>query len=121
MARTSACWTRFPPGHFDLIYMDPPFNTGRAQRRHTLAVTADPAGARVGFGGRRYDSRLLSTLSYDDEFSDYLAFLEPRLTRARAACSRPTARCTSTSTTERPTTASCCSMSCSAATLSSTS
>jgi site-specific DNA-methyltransferase (adenine-specific) len=73
-----------PNGAFDLIYMDPPFNTGRVQSRRTLAVAEDAAGGdRVGFGGRRYGSRLLRTLSYDDTFSDYLSFLEPRLARAR--------------------------------------
>jgi site-specific DNA-methyltransferase (adenine-specific) len=72
-----------PPGTFDLIYMDPPFNTGRAQGRRTLSVTVDPGGERVGFGGRRYRSRLLSELRYDDEFEDYLGFLEPRLRLAR--------------------------------------
>jgi site-specific DNA-methyltransferase (adenine-specific) len=76
---------RLPEGLFDLIYMDPPFNTGRAQARHTLSVEAasDGGGDRVGFGGRRYRSRLLRSLSYDDAFADYLAFLEPRLARAR--------------------------------------
>jgi site-specific DNA-methyltransferase (adenine-specific) len=76
---------RLPEGCFDLIYMDPPFNTGRAQTRHTLSVAAaaDGSGDRVGFGGRHYRSRLLRTLSYDDAFADYLAFLEPRLSRAR--------------------------------------
>jgi site-specific DNA-methyltransferase (adenine-specific) len=74
---------RLPEGAFDLIYMDPPFNTGRAQRRDTISVAADGAGKRVGFGGRRYSSTLLRSLAYDDEFADYLAFLEPRLARAR--------------------------------------
>ncbi|MBV9837494.1 MAG: site-specific DNA-methyltransferase [Solirubrobacterales bacterium] len=74
---------RLPEGAFDLIYMDPPFNRGRAQSRRTLAVSANGNGSRVGFGGRRYSSRLLRTLSYDDRFADYLAFLEPRLVRVR--------------------------------------
>ena len=74
---------KLPAAAFDLIYLDPPFNTGRAQARRTLSVVADGEGDRVGFGGRRYRSRLLQTLSYDDAFADYLAFLEPRLTRAR--------------------------------------
>ena len=76
---------RLSDGFFDLIYMDPPFNTGRAQARHTLSVEAalDGSGDRVGFGGRHYRSRLLRSLSYDDAFGDYLAFLEPRLVRAR--------------------------------------
>jgi site-specific DNA-methyltransferase (adenine-specific) len=72
-----------PDSAFDLVYMDPPFNTGRAQARHTLSVVADDGGDRTGFGGRRYSSTLLQTLAYDDAFGDYLAFLEPRLRRAR--------------------------------------
>jgi site-specific DNA-methyltransferase (adenine-specific) len=72
-----------PPGHFDLIYMDPPFNTGRTQGRDTIAVERSADGTRTGFGGRRYRSRLLQTLSYDDAFADYLGFLEPRLQAAR--------------------------------------
>ncbi len=75
---------RLPEESFDLVYLDPPFNTGRAQSRRSLSVAADPDGDRVGFGGRRYSSRLLRSLSYEDEFADYLAFLEPRLVRARA-------------------------------------
>jgi site-specific DNA-methyltransferase (adenine-specific) len=74
---------RLPAQSFDLIYMDPPFNTGRAQSRLTLSVRADEDGQRVGFGGRRYASQLLRSLSYDDAFADYLGFLEPRLVRAR--------------------------------------
>jgi site-specific DNA-methyltransferase (adenine-specific) len=72
-----------PEGFFDLVYMDPPFNTGRIQARDTLAAVADPEGDRVGFKGRRYRSELLQRLSYDDGFSDYLGFLEPRLVRVR--------------------------------------
>ncbi len=75
--------TRLPDGAFDLVYMDPPFNTGRAQARRTLAVAADGDGDRVGFGGRRYRSTLLQTLSYDDAFALYLEFLEPRVRRCR--------------------------------------
>ena len=58
-----------------------------------LAVTrtedAEGSGARTGFGGRRYASRLLQSLSYDDAFADYLAFLEPRLRRARDLLASP--------------------------------
>jgi site-specific DNA-methyltransferase (adenine-specific) len=72
-----------PGSSFDLVYLDPPFNTGRAQARRTLEVLRDADGDRVGFGGRRYSSRLLRTLSYDDAFADYLGFLEPRVRRAR--------------------------------------
>jgi site-specific DNA-methyltransferase (adenine-specific) len=80
----AAVLANLPDGAFDLIYMDPPFNTGRAQTRRSLSVVADAvSGDRVGFGGRRYRSQLLRSLSYDDAFGDYLAFLEPRLDRAR--------------------------------------
>ncbi len=72
-----------PAATFDLIYVDPPFNTGRAQSRSTLETVSDPGGERVGFGGRRYRSELLRRLSYDDQFADYLGFLEPRLARMR--------------------------------------
>jgi site-specific DNA-methyltransferase (adenine-specific) len=74
---------RLPPAAFDLVYMDPPFNTGRSQARRSVAVTADPQAQRIGFGGRRYRAELLQRLSYDDRFGDYLSFLEPRLARAR--------------------------------------
>jgi site-specific DNA-methyltransferase (adenine-specific) len=74
---------RLPERHFDLVYLDPPFNTGSAQRRTTLATAHDPSAARVGFGGRRYRSRTVGTLAYDDAYEDYLAFLEPRLRRCR--------------------------------------
>jgi site-specific DNA-methyltransferase (adenine-specific) len=74
---------QLPDATFDLIYLDPPFNTGRVQERRTHAMRADAGGERVGFGGRRYSSKLLGALSYDDRFSDYLGFLEPRLRRAR--------------------------------------
>jgi site-specific DNA-methyltransferase (adenine-specific) len=70
---------RFAAGTFQLAYVDPPFNTGREQRRRTLRVVADAAGERRGFGGRRYQSELLESSSYRDSFDDYVGFLEPRL------------------------------------------
>jgi len=68
-----------PDAGVQLVYMDPPFNTGRDQRRRTLATVASPDGDRTGFGGRRYATRLLQESSYRDSFDDYLGFLEPRL------------------------------------------
>jgi site-specific DNA-methyltransferase (adenine-specific) len=68
-----------PDSAFTLVYLDPPFNTGRAQRRLTLSTDADPAGDRTGFAGRRYRSREIASASYPDSYDDYLAFLEPRL------------------------------------------
>ena len=75
---------RLPDGAFDLIYIDPPFNTGRPRRRRTLtAVRDDDAGERSGFGGRRYRTQVVADLAYDDAQADYLAFLRPRLEQAR--------------------------------------
>ena len=73
---------RFEDGSFQLIYIDPPFNTGRAQTRKTLQTVPDENGDRVGFQGRRFRTRLLAESSYGDAFEDYLAFLEPRLIHA---------------------------------------
>jgi len=67
---------------FQLVYIDPPFNTGRAQVRRTLAAVGDADGERVGFQGRRYRTRLLAESSYRDAFDDYLGFLAPRLQHA---------------------------------------
>jgi site-specific DNA-methyltransferase (adenine-specific) len=73
---------------FQMIYIDPPFNTGKKQTRRTLGTEADASGDRVGFGGRRYATRLLAESSYADEFADYLAFLEPRLIEGRRVLAR---------------------------------
>jgi site-specific DNA-methyltransferase (adenine-specific) len=71
-----------PTGGFQLVYIDPPFNTGKNQARRTLRAVCDPGGDRGGFQGRRYRTRLLAESRYRDVFEDYLAFLEPRLREA---------------------------------------
>jgi site-specific DNA-methyltransferase (adenine-specific) len=70
-------------GIFQVAYLDPPFNTGRVQRRRTLATVTAADGDRTGFQGRRYSTSLLAESSYADEFDDYLGFLEPRLLEVR--------------------------------------
>jgi len=79
---------RFAGESFQLIYIDPPFNTGGTQERRTLRSTRDERGERVGFAGRRYRSQLLSVRSYEDAFEDYLAFLAPRLRELRRLLAR---------------------------------
>jgi len=74
---------RFAEGAFQLVYADPPFNTGGTVTRRTLSVVPDPEGDRVGFNGRRYASRLLDESSFRDAFDDYLGFLDPRLREVR--------------------------------------
>ena len=66
---------------FQLIYIDPPFNTGRAQIRTNRSSTSSETG-NLGFQGKRYEQVVKSVLSYDDDFADYWAFLEPRLIEA---------------------------------------
>ncbi len=71
-----------PAGCADLIYIDPPFNTGRSQKLTSLRTVRDEGGDRTGFGGKRYRSEVLSARSFEDSFDDYLAFLAPRLEEA---------------------------------------
>ncbi len=67
----------------DLIYIDPPFNTGKTQGRTQIKTVQALSGDRVGFQGRRYETVKIGTKSYSDTFDDYLSFLEPRLVEAR--------------------------------------
>jgi site-specific DNA-methyltransferase (adenine-specific) len=73
---------RFPDASFELVYIDPPFNTGTQQRRTQTTSTRDEAASRRGFGGKRYRSAVVGELAYDDAFDDYLGFLRPRLLEA---------------------------------------
>jgi site-specific DNA-methyltransferase (adenine-specific) len=70
-------------GSIDLVYIDPPFNTGRLQRRTQLTTTRSADGDRTGFGGHRYATVRIGSRAFADDFDDYLAFLEPRLVEAR--------------------------------------
>lgn len=72
-----------PADSVDLIYIDPPFNTGKVQSRMRLSTVRDENGDRTGFQGKRYRTIKLGTKEYEDIFDDYLAFLEPRLEEAR--------------------------------------
>jgi site-specific DNA-methyltransferase (adenine-specific) len=66
-----------------LAYIDPPFNTGRTQRRDRIRAvsTGEPseAGDRGGFGGRRYRTTAVDSAAYEDDFDDFEAFLMPRI------------------------------------------
>jgi DNA modification methylase len=73
---------RFPDGSFQLVYADPPFNTGQTVRRRTLEIARDESGDRTGFQGRRYMGQVVGETSFPDRFDDYLGFLEPRLREA---------------------------------------
>ena len=74
-----------PSGSVPLIYIDPPFNTGKRQARRQLKTVRDEDGDRVGFGGRRYRTEVLdhpAASGYLDQFDDFLGFLRPRLVEA---------------------------------------
>lgn len=79
---------RFADECFQLVYVDPPFNTGKLQARRTVRAVRDEDGERTGFQGRRYATRLLSQSSYRDSFDDYLQFLAPRLQHAHRLLAR---------------------------------
>ena len=70
-----------PDSSVQLIYIDPPFNTGRSQVRTNRKSRVSESG-RVGFQGKRYEQIVETVLSYDDAFADYWSFLEPRLEEA---------------------------------------
>jgi site-specific DNA-methyltransferase (adenine-specific) len=74
--------SRLPDASFRLIYIDPPFNTGRVQARQTMTTVRTAGGARKGFQGRTYETIKGLLYSYDDAFADYWEFLEPRLEEA---------------------------------------
>jgi site-specific DNA-methyltransferase (adenine-specific) len=84
-------------GSVALIYIDPPFNTGRRQTRLRMKTVRDETGDRVGFGGHRYRTELVKDefsdlaageagsakpTGYADQFDDFLGFLRPRLLEA---------------------------------------
>jgi site-specific DNA-methyltransferase (adenine-specific) len=94
-----------PDGRFTLVYLDPPFNTGRMQARratrHVRVTAPAPAlaegvgddqvtdaprpvasGTITGFAGKQYERIRGDLLRYDDRFEDYWGFLEPRLAEA---------------------------------------
>ena len=74
-----------PDESVDLIYIDPPFNTGKHQQRTEIQVESDADGDRVGFQGKTYRTRKGKTTHYADKFENsnaYLQFLRPRFEEA---------------------------------------
>jgi len=73
-----------------LIYIDPPFNTGKVQRKITIKTSAvgssesvvQNSNLRTGFGGKTYSTEIISEKSYIDKFDDYVGFLTKRLQEA---------------------------------------
>ena len=72
----------------DLVYVDPPFNTGRPQVRRTVRARRSAEGTHAGFGGHRYERAQVASSAYDDVHEDYLGFLEPRLREGHRCLAR---------------------------------
>lgn len=72
-----------PDQHINLIYIDPPFNTGKVQQRTQIKTINSSDGDRIGFGNKRYKTIKLSSTGYNDNFEDFLGFLKPRLVEAK--------------------------------------
>jgi len=75
----------------ELIYVDPPFNTGKRQSRTQMKTVRDAEGDRIGFGGHRYRTDILAQQNggtgYHDQFDDFLGFLRPRMVQAHRVLS----------------------------------
>jgi site-specific DNA-methyltransferase (adenine-specific) len=74
-----------PDGSVNLIYIDPPFNTGKSQSHTRIKTVRSVQGDRVGFQGERYATVKMGSRAFPDRFDDYLAFLEPRMLQAYRA------------------------------------
>jgi len=73
---------QFPDESFQMIYIDPPFNTGKVQKLQSLKTVRSATGNRLGYKGQSYEATKGELLSYGDSFEDYWSFLEPRLEEA---------------------------------------
>lgn len=73
---------QIPDRSVQLIYIDPPFNTGHAQTRSQLKTERSENGDRVGFKGERYETTVIGQKSFNDSFDDFIGFIEPRLIEA---------------------------------------
>ena len=65
-----------------LVYIDPPFNTGKIQSRKRFKMAQAEDGGREGFGGKKYRAEVVGESGYADSFSDFCGFLRPRLAEA---------------------------------------
>lgn len=74
--------SQLPDASFQLIYVDPPFNTGRTQVRTQLKTVRSETGTRRGFKGDTYDTIRGDALAYNDDFAEYWQFLRPRIEEA---------------------------------------
>lgn len=82
-ADNMAVLERLPSASVDLIYIDPPFNTGSRQERARFRAVRDERGSRRGFQGRTYRAEPRESQGFDDRFDDFPGFIGPRIVEAR--------------------------------------
>ncbi len=66
-------------GSVNLVYIDPPFNTGKIQSRKRIETVRSEDGDRIGFKGHTYKTRVLGEQSFFDIYDDYIRFLRDRI------------------------------------------
>jgi site-specific DNA-methyltransferase (adenine-specific) len=86
----SAVLARLPDAFAQLVYIDPPFNTGGTQTRTRIKVERDPSASRIGFAGQSYRETVVGASRFADSFDDYVAFLMARV-EASLRCLTPNA------------------------------
>ena len=63
----------------NLVYIDPPFNTGKIQSRKRIETVRSEDGDRIGFKGHTYKTKVLGEQSFFDIYDDYIRFLRDRI------------------------------------------
>jgi site-specific DNA-methyltransferase (adenine-specific) len=59
---------KMPSDSVELIYIDPPFNTGKVQSHTKIKTIKSDTGSRRGFQGNSYETIELGTKTYQDSF-----------------------------------------------------
>jgi len=73
---------KIPSESIDLIYIDPPFNTMKIQKRDYHKTSQDSAGNHKGYNGKQYKRELLASRQFNDSFDDFIEFIRPRIIEA---------------------------------------
>ena len=66
-------------GSVNLVYVDPPFNTGKIQSRKRIETVRSEDGDRTGFQGHTYKTKVIGEQSFLDIYDDYMRFLRDRI------------------------------------------
>jgi site-specific DNA-methyltransferase (adenine-specific) len=83
LADNLAVLASLPDDSIDLVYIDPPFNTGKRQTLRRLRTVADRGRRPNRLRRAALPDHPAGVESYLDVHDDYLDFLEPRLVEIR--------------------------------------